>query len=485
MIKIGWSTKNVSTDKAISLPGQFYKRISKGVLDPVTVNVLVIEGDDDIAIFMSGDLVVSRCGLLDEIRENVRALNNRIPVEKILFNATHTHCGPSHYYGSPESDEYRHFFAHKAAEAVSEAYESRAEGAIAYGYGYAVVSHSRRVVYFDDLTKREDADPFNALYVDGHARMYGDTNDTMFSGYEAGADHFINIFYTFDKNKKLTGAIINVPCPSQNSEKELYITADYWHDVKTALREKYGDIHIVSQCAAAGDLSPRIMHYFKAQERRYRLKYSDVSLDERVSYKTEMYSRFDIAERICQAFDEVLSWAKKDILWDAPIKHRVKTIELSKRLVSDEDYEFCRTQYEKICAEKPDENADEHTRSYRESEKERYFKILKRYEEQKQSETLPMELHVIKIGEVAFASNRFELYMDYQHRIQARSPFVQTFVVQLCAQPGDDGGTYLATERGVENVGYSATLFCNLVSPKGGQQLVESTLDELNKLYEE
>ena len=225
MIKIGWSTKNVSTDKAISLPGQFYKRISKGVLDPVTVNVLVIEGEDDIAIFMSGDLVVSRCGLLDEIRENVRALNNRIPVEKILFNATHTHCGPSHYYGSPESDEYRHFFAHKAAEAVSEAYESRAEGAIAYGYGYAVVSHSRRVVYFDDLTKREDADPFNALYVDGHARMYGDTNDTMFSGYEAGADHFINIFYTFDKNKKLTGAIINVPCPSQNSEHELYITA--------------------------------------------------------------------------------------------------------------------------------------------------------------------------------------------------------------------------------------------------------------------
>ena len=59
-----------------------------------------------------------------------------------------------------------------------------------------------------------------------------------------------------------------------------------------------------------------------------------------------------------------------------------------------------------------------------------------------------MELHVIRIGDMAFASNRFELYMDFMHRIQARSPFVQTFVVQFAAVPGPDGGTYLATERG-------------------------------------
>jgi len=32
-----------------------------------------------------------------------------------------------------------------------------------------------------------------------------------------------------------------------------------------------------------------------------------------------------------------------------------------------------------------------------------------------------MELHVVCLGDIAFTTNRFELYMDYMHRIQARS----------------------------------------------------------------
>jgi hypothetical protein len=88
---------------------------------------------------------------------------------------------------------------------------------------------------------------------------------------------------------------------------------------------------------------------------------------------------------------------------------------------------------------------------------------------------------VVKFGDIAFASNRFELFMDYQHRIQARSPFEQTFIVQLVTDV-NGVGSYLATEKGVRNKGYSATPYCNQVSPKGGQELVEETLNMLNKL---
>ena len=93
-----------------------------------------------------------------------------------------------------------------------------------------------------------------------------------------------------------------------------------------------------------------------------------------------------------------------------------------------------------------------------------------------------MEMHIVKVGDVAFATNQFELFMDYQHRIQARSPFVQTFIVQLAAQPGMNNGSYLPTERGVWGKGYSASIFDNVVSPSGGQQLVEETLKELNRI---
>jgi len=45
------------------------------------------------------------------------------------------------------------------------------------------------------------------------------------------------------------------------------------------------------------------------------------------------------------------------------------------------------------------------------------------------------------------------------------------------------GGTYLCTERGAWGRGYSASMFCNLVSPQGGQELVEETVKRLKELH--
>ena len=113
--------------------------------------------------------------------------------------------------------------------------------------------------------------------------------------------------------------------------------------------------------------------------------------------------------------------------------------------------------------------------------KNRNTRAIERFEIQGENPTISMGCYAVQIGDIAFATNRFELFMDFQHRIQARSPFIQTFVVQLA---GVEGGTYLATERGVANKGYSASIFCNVVGPEGGQQLVEGTLEMLNELKE-
>ena len=96
-LKIGWASRDVSTDKPINIPGQFHMRISKGVLDPVTANALVLDDGQDQVIFLSCDLVVIRDHVLDLVRDKLKARHPDIPVMKILMNATHTHCGPSHY----------------------------------------------------------------------------------------------------------------------------------------------------------------------------------------------------------------------------------------------------------------------------------------------------------------------------------------------------------------------------------------------------
>jgi len=504
-LKIGWASRDVTTDKPVNIPGQFHMRISQGIIDPITVTALVIDNGEDSVIFLSADIVVIRCGLLDAVREKVAELDATVPASKILMNATHTHTAPTTYgqdmsWGSasvtvsasavPSSGveiasagEYREFFVARTAEAVCEAYAKRAPGGIAYGYGYAVVGHSRRVVYFDDLSKRAGAGDRAWRGVNGHAAMYGNTDDPMFSHYEAGADHFINLLYTFDPDGKLTGAIVNVPAPSQNSEGERRLSASYWHDAREAIRAEHGDIFILPQCAAAGDLSPRILHYKKAQARRLRLKYGT----DNPQNVTEYFERKDIAERIACAFDEVLEWAKKDIRTALPLNHVVETVNLSKRLISDEEYAHAKAELEKLEKEEFKTDGDPIKRLDQNSilvaGRGRYRRVISRYETQEAEPKLPMEMHVVRIGDIAFASNRFELYMDFQHRIQARSPFEQTFIVQLAGTSGEGGGSYLATERGAWGGGYSANMYCNQVSPQGGQDLVEETVKILKSLY--
>ena len=91
-----------------------------------------------------------------------------------------------------------------------------------------------------------------------------------------------------------------------------------------------------------------------------------------------------------------------------------------------------------------------------------------------------MELHVVRIGDVVFATNSFELFLDYGIRIKARSPAVQTFLVQLAG-----GGTYLPTARAVAGKGYGGGVYDNLVGPEGGQSLVEETVKLINELWPE
>lgn len=494
-IQFGWASRDVSTRKPINIPGQFYMRISQGVLDPITVNALVAVGEEDQVIFLSCDVGSIRYYLLDIIREKLSKLRPEIPSRKILMNCTHTHTGPCYSddeyppfdYGEVEvasHDEYREFFTNSCVEAIIEAWDNKAPGGYAYGYGYAVASHSRRVCYFDDVSKRPGAVSDSLNGGNGHAVMYGNTDDDNFSHYEAGADHFINLLYTYDAAGKLTGAIINVPCPSQNSESEWQLSADYWNDVRVAIRKKHGDIFLLSQCAAAGDLSPRILHYKKAQDRRFRLKYGEEET-------TEHAARKDIAKRIAEAFDEVLAWASKDIRTEAKIAHVVKDIGLTRRLIGKDLYEDAKVAL--VNEQKNEllpigEGGTPMERLMKNSMMiqrcKRYEQIVQRYEEQQAEPLYPMEMHVIAIGDVAFTSVQFEIYMDYQHRIQARSPFEQTFIVQLAAQPGDQGATYLSTQRGTENKGYSASIFCNRVSYEAGQEIVEEAVKTLKEIRE-
>lgn len=499
MIKIGWASRDVSTDKPIGITGQFYQRISKGIVDPITITTLVMDDGEDQVIFLSGDFVNAGDGIINDIRAAVSKKNSEIKTEKILYSVTHTHASPRFMlttgYDLAPTDgvdiaspkEYREFFLDKVSDAIVEAYENRRPGSYSYGYGYAVVSHSRRSLYFDDYSKRGDGRN-DSLIVDGHAKMYGPTNDEMFMGFEGASDASVYLLYTFDENDNLTGAIVNVPCPSQNSEAMEALSASFWNETRNMIREKYGNIYILPQCACAGDLAPRTLHISRAEERRHKLKY-DGKIPEKMRDVPEICARYDIAERIFAAFDEVYSWAKEEKHSDVKISHTVDTVMLDAWKISEAEYEEAKRGYEAAVAlgfvSTDDKYADYIENTQRSSGINRYKNIINRYE--KATEQKPIEMHAISIGDIAFVSHPFELYIDFQHRIQARSPYTQTFLIQLAAAPkyeeGEGVSGYVCHERGAEGIGYSANIFSNQISPKGGNQLVEAALTELEKLH--
>ena len=500
-IKLGWAKREISTNEPVSVPGQMHIRVSQGIMDPLYVTALCVEGEDKV-IFLSCDIVTVWAVVLEDLQALLEKERPDIPWEAVVFNVTHTHTSialtetpektPDGRYIFPGSES-RKFFCRQAVDAIVEAWDNRAEGVIAYGYGYAVVAHSRRTVYFKEERLAElAAKGKDYMTPSGYASMYGRTNHPLFSHYEAGADHFLNLMFTFDKNEKLTGMIVNVPCPSQVGGGLSVLTSDYWADVRQAVAEEFGpDVYVLPQCAAAGDLSPRPLHYGKAQARRISLKYgkpydpSQVKSGNEADLIQIMGRRKDIAEQILLGIKDVYSWAKKDIRTRLPVRHKVTNMALERRKMSDEEEAWCRNNLEDLKHMVPkaeDFETDEefsHAYSRYQSMVGRNTRGLQRCEDVKKVPNLEMLSHTVQIGDIAFATIRFELFQDFMHRLQARSPFLQTFVVQLAGAPG---GNYLATKRGAEASGYSASMFCNMVSADGGQQWVDNTLEILNEM---
>ena len=382
-LKIGWGKRSIAMPGPVPISGQFHLRVSQGTYTPVIASALVIENSKDAVIFVSCDVVSVQPKVLILAKEILAREIKGFPVEKLIINATHTHAGPStgaNVINYPNKmkvtpgSEVQKFIARQIADAVKEAWQKRAPGAVSYGYGFATTGHSRRAVYLRDMGKKFKASA--GVAVNGHGIMYGNTADPDFASYEAGTDTFINLLYTFDSKGKLSGAVINVPCPSQTSEAVWSYNASFWHNVREKLAAKYGDVGVIAQSAAAGDLAPRQLHYKAAERRRYMLKYSKL-IEEYVKNPMprpafngvksnavahdsgevlELMRAEDIANRIVAAFDEVLSWAGKEKYSSPVLTHHVKTVKLAKRsfpkaLVDDEKRKHAASMKEKFLTE--------------------------------------------------------------------------------------------------------------------------------------
>ncbi len=457
---IGSATVDITPKLPVALCGQFHLRIARSIETPLTANVVVLESRDndrmsDMAVMVSCDLVYIPNELLAAVRSEVHARVPGIDVEKIFLNGTHTHTAPVLIDGKypipatgvTQPGEYRRFFCDRVAEAISSAWSKRGNGAVSWGLSHAAVAYNRRSVYRD-----------------GSAKMYGPTDVPEFLGLEGYEDQDIGTLFFWDESGTLVAVVVNVSCPSQEVESRSAVNADFWHPVRERLKKRYGDqLCVLGWTGAAGDQSPHLRYRQAADERMRRLR-GLTRLEE-------------IARRLTRAVDDAYDVVKNDRHSEAVLVHRVESMRLPMRQVTEAEREAAQAARDQCVARiKKDPAVSRQV----ERRIKWYQTTVDRFEEQLKNPnpTYETEIHVVRLGDIAICTNAFELFTDFGIRIKARSKAVQTFVVQLAGP-----GTYLPTDRAVRGGHYSAIVESNLVGPEGGQLLVDSTVDLISRLW--
>jgi len=470
-LRIGWGISDITPAGSVSLWGQYYERISEYIQSPLKATAFAIEstntsGTHEQAIMISMDLLYIDRKLLDSLRDVIKDQIPDFDVSKLILNVTHTHSAPE-----PDStEEYRNLLVERGGEAIVKAWKNREPSGISRALGYAVVGHNRRV-----------------QYADGTTEMYGSTDREDFIGMEGASNPGVDMLFCWDLNQKLTGIVMNVSCPAQVTEAKYYVSSDYWGEVRKQLQEKFSDdIFVLPQCGAAGDLSPRdLPRGYKSGEPNM----------------WDLPGIIEIGERLIRVINLVYPSALENIQYEVVFKHLVKDIDLPTRKFTKAEYEAALEIVNEIHSREPDDVNSPDTAWNRflqeigENEKIKEFgpwdnkntdfgivkkkeELVEQYRNQDNDPFYRMELHVIRLGDVAFATNPFELFADFGFRILGRSRARQTFLVQLSC----DSCGYLPTERAIKGGGYSAIV--NRVGPEGGQILVNETIKCINELWD-
>ncbi len=489
---VGWSEVSITPeDKRISLAGQFFERISAYVETPITVTALAIESDGEQMIICSCDLGTVGKNLVTEVRERLSGVEG-LDVNKIIINATHSHT--SHVYSRgntsaigttkdvidrylPEEKQYRalvsatdedimrpgeaaDFLVERISLAIKNAWEGRKEGSFATGFGRAAIGMCRRVCYDD-----------------GSAKMWGDTNLASFTQLEGGNDSGIELLFFFDDAKKLTGVVANIACPSQVVEHRSFISSDYWGKVRILLREKFGeDLKVLGLCSPAGDQCPRDLVRWVNPE----TPVDDPHID-RPDYieRNADPSMFDIkgtwkvgkriVNEILEAYEEIEE--TKD---EAILIHKTFDVDLPIRRVTPAEYAVSVKALEDFAAKLTDHaNYADNAAMYV------HAGTILRYERQHTDDIKTIEVHIARLGDIAFATNPFELFLDYGNQMRARSRARQTFLIQLAC----DACGYLPTEKAEKGSHYSAYVTSGITGHVGGEILTRKTISEINAMF--
>lgn len=476
MFKAGFAEADITPDnKKAELSGQYYQRISEGIHSRIKTVAFVFESDDNVSAMISLDVVSIPEFFYEKIRRSVSEKIPAIKTNRIILNATHTHSAPCfkslrNWWPIDKNviteEEFTNFVETKILDAVSEAWQSRKNVSVAKGFDNVPVGHCRR-----------------AVYNNSYAEMYGDTSRDDFTGMESAEDSGVEMLFFFGEDEKPRALIINVACPSQVMESTYKISSDYMGAVREKLKKEYGEnFQTLCLIGAGGCQSPRDL---------VRNKKSNADFWCERGVET-------ISEKLFSAVKNSCAKASSEKTESPEMVHIQKEILLPQKRVSYNQYIAAKKDLELLQNIKDEKSAYKdfcdktHTNEKAggsgpyDSKLHHFVKIknlqadIARYEEQDENVNLAIDVHILRIGDCVFATNPFELYLDFGLQIKARSCAEQTFIIQLAN--GCCG--YLPSKAAEEFGGYGGRVINGRIGSDGGKKLVDETVNIIYKAFE-
>jgi len=470
---VGMSQVDITPPAPVSLRATYALIISEYVESPLYANVFAAESGGEQVIICSCDLACFDAASRERVRELIRARNPAIDISKVILCGTELHTGPHFYVKDklrlaakflPEGiryvdnqvvpknvwleDKCGPYIFERICDAVCQAWENRKPAGFSPMFGRAVVGHCRRVVYDD-----------------GSARMYGAVDTVNFEAVEAVSDSGIELLYLFDENRKPMGALVSVACPAQVLEGKPFISSDFWGKARDFIKQKLGnDFVVVGLGSAAGDQSPR-------DEVRKSGKHPRRG-------DPDMYSLegvIELGKRIATVVLDKYESARGNIKNEALIRHEVMTVDFPLRTVTMSEYEEAKRKFDEYVksAGKTIFGPSDIAALYI------HAGTMERFHLQNRTHFWSSEIHVVRVDDIAIATNPFELFVDYGNQIKARSEATQTILIQLAC----DGGSYLPTARAEHGGHYSAFVSSGFTGHIGGELLVNKTVETIRKLW--
>jgi hypothetical protein len=469
---VGWAQGDITPTRPAALGGMGYLRISKEVSDPLTVTAMALEapyqtdGPSQV-IIASADLTSITPNMMAAVRNALRQNHPEIDPSRVMLSATHSHTAPPLSAYGQQTDamvepEYMEWAAPRIAATLAKAWNNRQPGGISYGLSHAVVAHNRVVTY-----------------TSGEAKMYGKVNQADFSHIEGFEDHALHLLFTWNAQGKLTGVLLNTTATAQTRASESVVSADYWHETRVELRKRLGEkLFVLPQVSSAGDQAPTPLVDARAEKRMEKL--------------TGRTRRDQVAQRLADGVMAIYDVMQKNIEWSPVLRHRTQIVKLPRRQLTAQDKAEAQ---ETIVTSQADLDkfqaqlqanpalAQDTQWMRRQNRAGWHLSRAKRVLAIEEGEPFnDVELHALRLGDVAFTFNPFELYLDYGVRIKARSKAVQTFVVELA----NAWYLYLPTERSIAGRAYGATPPSSRHSgPEAGKLLVEWAVENINALWDE